>query len=67
MNYVFHSKLNIKVLSEPVHKPRMKVRSDFLKLKEERSSRISKVYKKFQKKILHYPPIFLYIPNITQF
>ncbi len=29
MNYIFYNRLNIKVLSEPIHKPKMKEINDF--------------------------------------
>jgi hypothetical protein len=42
-NFVFYNKLkkikNIKVLSEPIHKPKIKARSDLQKLTKERSSK----------------------------
>jgi hypothetical protein len=36
---------------DTIHKSKIRIRSDFQKLKEEKSYKSSKVYKKFQRKI----------------
>jgi hypothetical protein len=54
LDLIFHSKLkklNIKVLSDPNHKPKIIAKRNLQNLKEEKSCKGSKVYKKFQKNL----------------